>query len=343
VKLGDIARQIGLDPGELPDIDITGVSTIENASSGQIAFLANSKYEKHLATTGASAVLVPQNTTAVPDKTLVRCGNPYYSFLRVVELFHPPIPLSPGIHPTAILGEETLVGPDATIGPYVVTGKRCRIGANSALLPFTVLGDDVVIGESTTLHAHVCVREKVQIGSRVIIHSGTVIGSDGFGFAPEGGKYHKIPQVGIVVIEDDVEIGANVTVDRATLGETRIKLGAKLDNLIQIAHNCTVGEHTVIAAQSGLSGSTHIGKGVRIGGQVGFAGHLSVGDGAAVGAQSGVPKSIAAGETMFGTPARPIKDELRIQAAVHRLPDLVKEMHSLKERIERLEKIEPKP
>jgi len=170
-----------------------------------------------------------------------------------------------------------------------------------------------------------------------VIHDGTVIGSDGFGFAPEGGTYHKIPQVGIVIIEDDVEIGANTTIDRASLGETRIKRGAKLDNLIQVGHNCTIGEDTVIAGQTGLSGSTHIGRHVRVGGQVGFAGHMSIGDGVAIGAQSGVGKSVPAGQYIFGYPAKPHGEAFRIQAAVHRLPEMIKELRALKKRLDKLE------
>ena len=204
-------------------------------------------------------------------------------------------------------------------------------------MPGVIIGNDVVVGEDCIIHGNVSIRESVVIGNRVMVHNGTVIGSDGFGFAMEGGVYHKIPQVGTVVIEDNVEIGANVTIDRASLGETRIKKGAKLDNLIQIAHNCTVGKNTVIAAQTGLSGSTQIGAGVRIGGQVGFAGHLEVGDGAAVAAQSGVSKSIPPGEMVFGYPARPHHEELRIQAARQKLPELLKIIKELKKRIEKLE------
>lgn len=337
-KLAEIASELG---GEIvgdPEVMITGVGKIEEAEEGELTFLANPKYSKYLSKTRASAVIVSQDITEGFGKSIIRTKNPYYAFLQSVNLFHPPVPLiEKGIHPTAIIGEESELGKELAIGPYVVIGKRCMIGSGSICMPGVVIGDDVKIGEGCTLHANVCLRERIVLGNRVIIHNGSVIGSDGFGFAPEGGKYFKIPQVGNVVIEDDVEIGANVTVDRATLGETRIKNGAKLDNLIQVAHNCTIGENTVIAAQSGLSGSTHLGKNIRIGGQVGFAGHLEVGDGVAIGAQSGVHKSIPPGEFIFGSPALPHKEAFRIQAALKKLPQLLKEIKKMKEKIEELE------
>jgi UDP-3-O-[3-hydroxymyristoyl] glucosamine N-acyltransferase len=338
MKLSEIARNVG---GEIignGEAEITGVAKIEEARQGEITFLANPKYAKFLETSNASAVIVPMDITDAGGKFLIRTKNPYYAFLQIVSLFHPSKPLiEKGIHKTAIIGEETDLGNDLSIGPYVVIGRRCRIGDGTVFLPGVVVGDDVIVGEGCTLHARVCLRERVVIGNRVIFHNGAVVGSDGFGFAPEEGRYYKIPQIGTVVIEDDVEIGANTTIDRATLGETRIKRGAKLDNLIQVGHNCTVGEDTVIAAQTGLSGSTHIGKGVRVGGQVGFAGHLNVGDAAAIGAQSGVSKSIPAGTTVFGYPARPHAEEFRIMVAQRRLPQVLKEMKELKERIQRLE------
>lgn len=338
LKLAEIAAKIGGEVTGNGEVEIRGVSKIEDAREGEITFLANPKYFKFLKQTKASAVIVPMEVTEVVGKPLLHTKNPYYAFLKTVNIFYPPQPLAEkGIHPTAIIGEGTTLGDDLSIGPYTVVGKRCRVGDGTVLMPGVVVGDDVCIGGSCTVHANVCLRERIVLGNRVVIHDGTVVGSDGFGFAPEEGKYYKIPQVGTVVVEDDVEIGANVTIDRATLGETRIKRGAKLDNLIQVGHNCTVGEDTVIAAQTGLSGSTHIGRGVRVGGQVGFAGHMKVGDGAAIGAQSGVSKSIAPGVFVFGYPARPHTEEFRIQAALRRLPQLLKEVKVLKDRIDRLE------
>ena len=338
LKLSEIAARVGGEVVGDGRFEITGVAKIEEAREGEITFLANPKYSKFLEQTRASAVIVPGDFSEPTDKSLIRTKNPYYAFLQTVTLFYPPVPLiDKGIHPTAVVGEETELGKDLSVGPYVVVGRRCRVGDGSVLMPGVVVGDEVVVGEGCTLHAHVCLRERVELGDRVVLHNGVVVGSDGFGFAQEEGTYHKIPQVGTVVIEDDVEIGANSTIDRATLGETRIKRGAKLDNLIQVGHNCMIGENTVIAAQTGLSGSTHIGKGVRVGGQVGFAGHLEVGDGAAIGAQSGVSKSVPAGLFVFGYPAKPHMEEFRIQGALKRLPELLKEIKSLKDRLEKLE------
>lgn len=338
IDLKKIAEVVG---GEIigdENITILSLAKIQEAKGGDLTFLSNPKYLKYLKQTKASAVIVPLEIEKQEGLTLVRVENPYFGFLKVVSLFHPPKSLiEKGIHSTALIGEGTHIGENVSIGCYVVIGKRCHIGMNTVLMPGVIIGDDVVIGEDCFIHGNVSIRESVVIGNRVMVHNGTVIGSDGFGFAMEGGVYHKIPQIGTVVIEDDVEIGANVTIDRASLGETRIKKGAKLDNLIQIAHNCTIGENTVIAAQTGLSGSTQIGSGVRIGGQVGFAGHLEVGDGATVAAQSGVSKSIPPGGMVFGYPARPHHEELRIQAARQKLPELLKIIKDLKMRIKKLE------
>jgi UDP-3-O-[3-hydroxymyristoyl] glucosamine N-acyltransferase len=319
-------------------VEIESVARIEEAREGQIAFLANLKYSKYLSQTGASAIIVPKDVSEVKNKSLLCVEDPYYAFLQVLNIFHPPKSfIEKGIHASAVIDSSAELSEDLSIGPFVYIGKGCRIGKRSVLMPGVVMYDDVVIGEDCLIHANVCLREKVRIGDRVILHNGVVVGGDGFGFAPKDGKYHKIPQVGTVVIENDVEIGANTTIDRATLGETRIYAGAKLDNLIQVGHNCTVGENTVIAAQTGLSGSTHIGKGVRVGGQAGFAGHLTVGDGAAVGAQSGVSKSVPPGQMVFGYPARPHMEAMRIDGALRRLPKLIKEMKELRESIKKLE------
>ena len=338
LRLSDIAEIAG---GELVgdgEMVITGVAKIEEAKTGEITFLANPKYAKHLDQTRASAVIVPLNTADVGGKPFLRSSNPYFAFMKVVSVFHPPKPLiEKGIHPTAVIGEGTRLGDGLSIGAYAVIGRSCRIGNRTVVLPGAVLGDGVTVGDDCTIHANVCLREGVVIGNRVVLHNGTVVGSDGFGFAPESGAYHKIPQVGIVIIEDDVEIGANTTIDRATLGETRIKRGTKMDNLIMVAHNCTIGENTVIAAQAGFSGSTSVGNNVRIGGQAGFAGHINIGDFAAVGAQAGVTQSVAPRTMVSGYPARPHREELRLEAALHRLPELIKDIKQIKERIRQLE------
>jgi UDP-3-O-[3-hydroxymyristoyl] glucosamine N-acyltransferase len=322
------------------------VAKIEEAAPGDISFLANPKYQKYLETTLASAVIVGR-TVEVPGQAgpsrpvFLRVDDPYTSFLKVLLLFHPPEdPLPPGIHPTAVVDAGVKLGTGVRIGAHVVVGERSSIGDGAMIMHGTVIGRDVTIGARTLLYANVTVREGCRIGDRVIIHSGTVIGSDGFGFAPKpDGTYEKIPQLGIVAVGDDVEIGANCTVDRATMGETRIEKGTKLDNLIQVAHNVVIGEHTVIAAQAGISGSTRIGKRNMIGGQVGFAGHLAIADDSKWGAQSGVHRSATVpGGTYMGTPAVPFRLASRIMGGMPQLPEALATIRDLKSEVEALRK-----
>jgi UDP-3-O-[3-hydroxymyristoyl] glucosamine N-acyltransferase len=339
LTLLEILSQTG---GELigdGNVVITGLAKIEEAGSGHLTFLANRKYLKYLGETGASAVIVPQDVETPEGKSYIRAKNSYFAFLKAVRMFHPDRPvLEEGIHSTAVIGKDCRVRESVRIGGHVVIGDRCTIGNNTTLMPGVVLGDEVTVGDDCVIHSNVSIREKVVLGNRIIIHDGTVVGSDGFGYAFEGGKYHKIPQIGTVVIEDDVEIGANVTVDRASLGETRIRKGAKLDNLIQIAHNCIIGENTAIAAQAGLSGSTIVGKGVRIGGQAGFAGHMKIGDFAAVTAQSGVSKDVPPGVIVSGYMAMPHREALRHEAALRKLPELLNRIKILEQKIEAIDK-----
>lgn len=337
-SLEDLVKEVGGILDGDGSVEISGVGKIEEAGPGILTFLANQKYQKFLEGSRASAVVVPKDLPDMPGLNLIRADNPYFSFMKAVVLFNPPKSfIDKGVHETAVIGKNVQMGEAVAVGPYVVIGDNAKIGSGTTLLPHVVLGKDVSVGENCTIHSHVSLREGVQLGNRIILHDGVVIGSDGFGFAPENGRYHKIPQIGTVVIEDDVEIGANTTIDRATLGETRICEGVKLDNLIQVAHNCTVGAHTVIAAQAGISGSTKIGKHVRVGGQAGFAGHIEVGDYTAIGAQSGISKSVAEKQYVFGTPAKPHKEEFRIHGALKRLPEMLKEMKVLKQKIESLE------
>ncbi|RQW03466.1 MAG: UDP-3-O-(3-hydroxymyristoyl)glucosamine N-acyltransferase, partial [Calditrichaeota bacterium] len=267
----------------------------------------------------------------------IRVDNVYYRFLEIFLLFNPPRKLLPeGIHPTATIDSSARLGEGVAVGANVYVGPECRVGSKTRLFPGCVLLDGVEIGSNCTLYPLVSVREDCRIGNNVIIHNGAVIGSDGFGFAPFEGVYHKIPQVGRVVIEDDVEIGANCTIDRATMGETVIRKGAKLDNLIQIAHNVEIGESTVMAAQTGISGSTRIGHHVMVGGQVGTVGHISIGNYAQIGAQSGVSKSVEDREIVFGTPARPIMRTKRIKAVVNQLPELLKRVIQLEKELKDL-------
>jgi len=320
---------------------IARVAKIEEAAPGDISFLANPKYRKYLESTRASAVIVggdverPVGAHAV----YLRVSDPYTSFLKTLILFHPPEdPLPPGIHPAAVVEPGVALGHDVRIGAHAVVGGGSAVGDGTMILPGTVIGRGVTVGAGTLLYANVTVRDGCRIGSRVIIHSGTVIGSDGFGFAPKpDGTYEKIPQLGIVVVEDDVEIGANCAVDRATMGETRIERGAKLDNLIQVAHNVVIGAHTVIAAQAGISGSTKIGRHNMIGGQVGFTGHLAIADDCRFGAQAGVHRSAPEpGVTYMGTPAVPFRQASRIMGAMPQLPEALALIRELKTEVEAL-------
>jgi UDP-3-O-[3-hydroxymyristoyl] glucosamine N-acyltransferase len=346
MKLRDIAVLLYAELDGDGDRDIRRVAKIEEAGDGDITFIANPRYRKHFETTAASAVIVGKDFPAItqpggPRPAILRVADPYASFLKVLVTFHPPPePMPPGIHPTAVIAASASLGEGVRIGPHAVVAHRCAIGKGSMIGAGVVLGDGVTVGAECIIYPLVSVREGCTLGNRVILQPGVVIGSDGFGFAPRpDGSYEKIPQLGIVVIEDDVEIGANTTVDRATMGETRIRQGAKLDNLIQVAHNVAIGEHTVIAAQTGISGSTRIGNRVMIGGQVGFTGHLEIADRTRFGAQAGVHRSITEpGTTVFGSPALPQREAFRIQGAVTQLPELLTTIRTLQQKVEELER-----
>ncbi len=346
MKLMDIARLLGAELLGNGDREIRRVAKIEEAGEGDLAFLANPKYARFLSTTRASAVIVARPVSLPAGRTpdelaLLRVDDPYASFVKTVAAFHPPAPpVAPGIHPSAVIDPGAALGREVRVGPHAVIGADCRIGDRTMIGPCAVLGDGVATGADCVIYANVTVREGCRLGDRVILQPGVVIGGDGFGFAPlPDGSYEKIPQVGIVVIEDDVEIGANTTVDRATLGETRIGKGVKLDNLIQVAHNVVIGDHTVSAAQAGVSGSTKIGRRVMIGGQVGFTGHLEIADGTKIGAQSGVHRSITTPNTIvFGSPAVPQREAFRIQGALTQLPDLLQAVRELRREIEELKR-----
>jgi UDP-3-O-[3-hydroxymyristoyl] glucosamine N-acyltransferase len=336
MTLKEIARYLGGDLIGPPDIDIVRPAKIEFADEGEITFIANPKYIKFLSQTAASAVIVDSN---VKDVNLphIRVENAYLGFLQLLELFKPKshdyfsgISDKAFVDPTAIIGEGVNIAPLAYIGPNV------KIGSKTIIYPGVVLLKNVNIGSECVVYPNVSVREECQIGSRVILHNGCVIGSDGFGFAPEGEAYKKIPQLGRVVIQDDVEIGANVTIDRATIGDTKIESGCKLDNLVHVAHNVLIGEDAAIAAQSGISGSSELGKKVTMGGQVGVAGHLKIGDHSMIAAQSGVSKSVPEKSVLFGTPALPIMQQKRMDVSVRKLPDLIKKVHQMEKELEEL-------
>ncbi len=343
--LSEIAKLID---GELvgdPNVIITGVSGIKEAKAGDITFLANSRYAHLIGQTRASAIITPEEfdldsaASAAGQKPIIRTRNPSIAFAKVVSYASPSDMKRPqGIHPTAIVGKSVSLGRGASLGAYVVVEDEVSIADGAIIYPGCFIGYKSSIGKNCLIYPNVSVREMTVIGDRVIIHSGTVIGSDGFGFVNVDGAHQKIPQTGTVWIQDDCEIGANVTIDRARFDKTVIGKGTKIDNLVQIAHNVVIGENSIIVAQAGISGSTNIGNNVTLAGQSGLVGHISVGDGAIVAAQAGVTKSVAARTVVSGYPARPHNEAKRVNACLQRLPELYETISDLKKRISALEK-----
>lgn len=323
------------------DARISTFAKIEEGQPGAISFLANPKYTHHIYTTQSTAVLVSRDFQPEHpvQATLIRVDDPYATIARLLsEVQKMLFPPRKGIEQPCFIADDAEVGADVYIGAFAYIGKGAKIGDGAQIYPQTYVGDNAVIGSHTTLYPGVKVYHGCRIGEHCIIHSGAVIGADGFGFAPTAHGYDKIPQTGIVEIEDDVEIGANTAIDRAMMGATRIGHGVKLDNLIQIAHNCSVGSHTVMAAQAGVAGSTKVGNRCMIGGQVGVAGHISVGDGAQIAAQSGIQKEVAPGARLFGTPAIDLTEFGRQAVNIRRLPGLYKKVDELAKQINNKEK-----
>lgn len=328
-SLSELAEKTGAVLHGNGNIQIKGVAPIASASEGEISFVANRSYAKHIPTTGASALVLDPDTDC-GELPVIRHQNPYLIFALIVDLLYPDVPaIEPGIHPTAVIAADTEIHDTAAVGPFCQVSRGCKIGENCQLLSSVFLGDNVSLGSKSRLYPGVRVMNDCKIGSKVIIHSGVVIGSDGFGFAETATGLKKIRQIGWVEIADDVEIGANTTVDRGAIGPTKIGRGTKIDNLVQIAHNVEIGENCIIVSQVGISGSTKLGNGVVLGGQVGLVGHLEIGHGARIGAQSGVSKSVAAGKTVFGSPARDIMQTKRIEASLVRLPELLKRVKAI--------------
>jgi len=322
-----------------PETSIEGFASISEASTGDLTFYGNPKYLTALRACRASAALVPLDFSEEIPAILIKVQNPSIAFAKIVEAHAPkPIRFAPGIHATAVIAPDVQLGADVSIHAHVVIESGAKIGDRTVLCAGTYIGHNSQLGADCHLHPNVTIREESLIGNRVAIHSGTVIGSDGFGYEQASGKHVKIPQVGIVQIEDDVEIGANVTIDRARFGRTRIGEGTKIDNLVQIAHNVTVGKHCIIISQAGISGSTRLGNYVILAGQVGVAGHLAIGDQAVVAAQSGVSKSIPARETWFGYPAQPEKQAKRNLVHVHKLEKLYERVKQLEQLLDSKEK-----
>ncbi len=329
MKLGEIATGLGitLENGD-PETDIAGVSGIEEAAAGQITFVANPKYAAAAKNTAASAIIVSEDFPAV-DCALLRSPNPYLSFARAIDLFYQSPRYAAGIHPSAVIAPTAKIGSNAHIGAYVVVDEAVEIGDNAVLLPHVVIYGGARIGHNFFAHAHSIVREGCHLGDNIILQNGVVVGCDGFGFARDGDHWEKITQSGPTVLENDVEVQANSCIDRASVGETRIARGVKIDNLVQVGHGSAVSEHTLLCAQVGLAGSTVVGKNVIIAGQAGVAGHCTIGDGVVVTAQSGTHGDIPAGSMVSGSPAFDHKQWLRAVNAFSKLPELARTVKGL--------------
>ncbi len=333
--LGELAALVG---GELrgpADLVIRGLASVDQATGEDITFIAHPRFAHLVEETQAAAVIVAPQWASL-DKPLIVVDHPYPAYAQVAAVFFRPWPRWPGVSPLAHVGTEVVLGQDVAIGPFVFVGDGVRLGDRVTVMPGCYLGPETTIGADTYLAPNVTILERCRVGERVIIHSGAVIGADGFGFIPTPQGQMKIPQLGTVVIEDDADIGANVTIDRGALGETRVGKGVKIDNLVQIAHNVTLGEHTVMAAQVGIAGSTKVGKWVALGGQTGVAGHIEVGDRVQVGARGGVTKSVSPGQLLLGSPAWPAKETGRSLACLHTLPNLYRRVKELERQVAEL-------
>jgi UDP-3-O-[3-hydroxymyristoyl] glucosamine N-acyltransferase len=344
MKLSELAEQTGARfvSGDA-DIEIEGAAGLDQAGLGQVTFLSNPRYTSHVNTTGASAIYVSEDTE-IPraDIAVLRAQDPYLAFTRALILFHPRPSLAPTIHPSAVIDASAKIADSAAIAAHVVIGRSVKVGERVQIHPNVTIADNVTIGDDSIINAGVAIRENSIVGRRVIVHNNAVIGSDGFGFAKdEERRWLKIPQTGRVVIEDDVEIGAGTTIDRASTGETRIKRGAKLDNLIQIGHSCVVGEDALLCAQVGMAGSSRVGDRVILTGQVGIGGHINVGDDAILYPQSGVPNDVAPGAILVGTPAFEVSAFWRAIAVFKKLGDLPKRIRALEKRLDEIEKSKP--
>jgi len=314
-------------------VEIRGAAGIEEAVEGEITVFSDARYERFLATTRASAMIRPKEI-ACPLPSIV-AERPYLAFVKTLQLFarFTDIEVKPGTHPSALVDPAAVIGEKVSIGPFCWIGREARVGAGTRILPGSFIGDRARVGRDCLIYPNVTIRESCEIGDRVILHPGVVIGADGFGFVWDGGRHLKIPQIGRVVIEDDVEIGANSAVDRATTAVTRVCRGTKIDNLVQVGHNCFVGKNSILSGQTGLAGSTVLGEGVIAGGQTGFMGHITVGDGAVLAAQTGVTKSVPPGVTLSGYPAREHGLARRIYACVTRLPELFQRVRALEKEL----------
>jgi UDP-3-O-[3-hydroxymyristoyl] glucosamine N-acyltransferase len=338
MKLSELAEQTGARFSGDGEIEITGAAGLDLARPGEVTFLSNPRYTAQVRATRASAIYVAENAEVGADLILLRARDPYLAYTRALRLFHPEPVVEPFVHPSAIIDASARLAPDVWVGALTVVGARVEIGPGVKLYPNVTIYDDARIGAHSVIHSGVAIREGTQIGSRVIIHNNAVVGSDGFGYAKdEEGRWLKIPQTGRVVIEDDVEIGAGTTIDCASVGETRLARGAKIDNLVQIGHSCTVGEDALVCAQVGLAGSSDIGRKVILAGQAGVAGHLKIGDGAVLTAKSATSHDVAPGKIISGIPAFDNKEWLRSTAAFRRLGEMHRLLRVLEARLLKLE------
>lgn len=338
MRLRDLAAQLGCELAGDGEIEITGVAGLEQAGPGEITFLANPKYAPKVKHTRAGAILTGEPVRDPPIASVLS-ANPYLDFARALALFYQPPRPAPGIHPMACIAPTARIGENASVGPFAAVGEGVVIGRNAVLHPHVVIYEGAGIGDDFLAHSHAVVREYCHIGHRVVLQNGVVIGGDGFGFAKRAdGSHYKIVQSGKTVIEDDVEVQSLTSVDRATVGETRVKRGAKIDSLVQVGHACVVGEDNIICAQTGLAGSSILERNVLLAGQVGISGHLTIHDDVVVYAQSGIGGDIPKGARYSGSPAFPAHEWLRAITAFPKLPELLKTVRELKKKVEQLEK-----
>lgn len=332
MRLDELARRLDCELRGDGAVEITDVAPLETAGPGTITFLADRRLAGKLAGTRASAVILGRQDPEIPPPTL-RAAHPYLAFVDAIELFHPAARPAAGVHPTAVVAASAVVGPEASIGAHAVVGEGVVIGRDAVLHPRVTIYPRVRIGDGFTAHAGVTIREDVTIGDRVTLHAGAVIGSDGFGYVPGAAGHRKIPQIGTVVLEDDVEVGANATIDRAALGATVVGRGAKIDNLVMVAHGCRVGPGSMLAAQTGIAGGVSLGSFVMLGGQVGVSGHLTIGDGVQVAAQSGIHDDIPAGRVYGGYPAVEVRTWRRTTASLLRLPEALRRLRRIEAKL----------
>ncbi|HKV33510.1 MAG TPA: UDP-3-O-(3-hydroxymyristoyl)glucosamine N-acyltransferase [Pyrinomonadaceae bacterium] len=335
MRLSELAELTGARVEGAADVEILGAAGLDEASEGHVTFLANPRYTPRVNTTNASAIYLSEDAQTDRSIAILRVKDPYLAYTRALRIFHPEPPLTAQIHPSAVIDPTARVASHVSIGACAVIGRNAEIAEGVCIHPNVTIYDDVTVGKDSTIHSGTAVRERTVIGERVVIHNNSVIGCDGFGYAKDEEKrWLKIPQTGRVVIEDDVEIGAGTTIDRASVGESRIGRGTKLDNLVQIGHSCTVGEDALLCAQVGLAGSSHIGNRVILAGQAGVAGHLTIGDDVVLTAKSATSHNIPAGKVISGIPAFDNKDWLRSTAAFRRLGDLQRTVRELERRIQ---------